>query len=452
MTRLDVFNGALTLVGRDRMAQDTADSAEGNACRVFYDSELRQALLLGPWPWAYREAPFDPAWDSMTATALGTVSDNADYSIASIVCTPGGDIYAMLATDDGDDTSSIIKVDRSSGSVLAGPNPIIGSALSTPEGVLNPSAMAIDSVGAKLVIGVDSQHKCTIFQIEQEDDGRWRARKRHDFTLNALSFAATWDARRGPYYFTSRDDTKLYRYEGGASAAVAVGTLGIDNLRISWGGSQLYGISQKTIYRINAVTAQATPVAYSETAPLAASLVRVQGGFLAAFERDLYRVAMKASDPEVVVAPSDLVRLWVWGPPRPPLGPDYYIRRYTGRSRYGGAVAAEHLLQEGHDTYRMTMALGSWGDPQMIGYVSSDTIRHADPMFERLLQVGIARQIATQFGVGAFQQRRLDMEYRQLRLSAAAAAQANRPNTGPHMPDRWGAEGYSMLGRWDGVG
>ena len=440
MTRLDVFNGALTMVGRDRMAQDTADSAEGNACRVFYDSELRQALLLGPWPWAYREAPFDPAWDSMTATRLGSISDDADRSIASIVCTPGGDIYAMLTSTSN---TTIIKIDQS-GSVLAGPRPIVGSSLNS---VPAPSAMAIDSVGTMLVVSVDAQNKCTIFIVTQEADGRWRARKLHDFTLNAWSFAAVW----GAYYFTSRDDTKLYRYEPGASSAVAVGTHGIPNLSISWGGSQLYGVVNSTIYRINTVTAQATPVAYSETAPRAGLMVRVQGGFLLGAGRDIYKVTMKASDPEVVVAPSDLVRLWIWGPPRPPLGPDYYIRRYTGRSRYGGAAAAEHLLQEGHDTYRMTMALGSWGDPQMIGYVSSDTIRHADPMFERLLQVGIARQIATQFGVGAFQQRRLDMEHRQLRLSAAAAAQANRPNTGPHMPDRWGAEGYSMLGRWDGV-
>ena len=78
LTKLDVFNGALITIGHKVMDHENEDSPQGQACRQFYPVEYETLLNIVAWPFAYKSAPIDPAWDTSIDDTLASIPENED--------------------------------------------------------------------------------------------------------------------------------------------------------------------------------------------------------------------------------------------------------------------------------------------------------------------------------------------------------------------------------------
>ena len=76
--RLEIFNGALVLIGHKTMTYEWEDSPQGQSCRQFYDNAFLSVLNTVAWPFAYREAELEPAFDQISSEQLGTFTAALD--------------------------------------------------------------------------------------------------------------------------------------------------------------------------------------------------------------------------------------------------------------------------------------------------------------------------------------------------------------------------------------
>ena len=394
-TLLAMYNGALVRIGANTMHEPMEDTPEGQACRNFYANEFASMLTVAPWPFSYRKALLEPAYDTSTTTVLAAVPD----PLALAWDARGEELWGL--SFDGD----IFEVDAENG---------------TPE-------PALYNYGS-IVIGI-AHDGLYLFWFNAAElrvvDGAGNLIAIGEFGLDAgvTPVSMVWCSEDQAFYMIASDG-KLYQVNRFTGAATAIGAHGIYGATaITWTGSTLYVASRaitgaRSLYWVNRATAESglvAPLRLTHVTGLAWTGTRGRLLFADTDTDQVVRVELDQTSESTALylLPDDFLRTWTWD--------RYDTRTIAGRRRQGGqgqgqgqgggfgGVASDTtvgLVQEGTKYIRDR---NGRNEVELV-YTGDTELEQTNSLFQQLLQVRLARLMAPRFANDPYLHRDLGME------------------------------------------
>ena len=368
--RLQIFNGALNLIGHKTMEQEWQDSPQGQACRQFYPNAFASLLNTAAWPFAYREAVLEPAFDSHTAEVVGIFDSPLDGLAIDPV---DNTVYATNSDND------LFSIDLESGAP--------GTQVSLPAALAGVTrSIAHDEIDLLLATEHDLYHvdpaTATASLRGQMFDP--------DGAENTVGLAASQDR----WYVASK--TKLYLLEPLTGTLTLIGEHGIRGLAgLVWSGRWLYGVSahpdgDRSLYRINAYTAISTRAFRLDRALFTAhSLAWLNTNTVlvahTAGAHTLHRMVLSRSryNRDLYLRPPDFKRIWTW---------DENLPYSTDQ------VSGEFIPQGDYLRYQSRLSRFAVEQDLRLAYTRNVPLEETDELFQQILRVKIARQLAVRFG------------------------------------------------------